>query len=248
MNRLFIILLLASTSLFGRQPKKQSFELIKGVEITMIWVEPGTFMMGSPENELERRAHLEKPHQVTITKGFWLAETEFTQENWERIMGNNPSSIKGRDFPVESVSFYDIDALLKKINKKGASFRLPTEAEWEFACRAGTQSAYPIPRDQIAWHRGNANRQLHAVAQKKPNQWGFYDMNGNLLEWCSDWFQEDNTNESVDPKGPTSGTMRVQRGGQYTGRILHSRSADRQRSLPESRDFFVGFRLAMSGN
>ena len=224
------------------------FELSGGATIKMIWVEPGTFLMGSPVDENGRTPEREKQHEVKISKGFWLAETEFTQEQWKKVMGNNPSKHKGSNLPVEQVSYNDIEVFLTKINKEYGRFRLPTEAEWEYACRANTTDMYSGARDEMAWHRGNSNVESHPITLKQPNAWGFYDMHGNILEKCSDWFQEDNTSESVNPKGPITGGKRVERGGQFTGRIRHTRSADRQRSSPESRDFYVGFRLARSAD
>jgi formylglycine-generating enzyme required for sulfatase activity len=233
-----------SGNLSDQSNKKKEFDLGQGVKINMIWVEPGTFLMGSPESELERIPEREKQHEVTITKGFWLAETEFTQAQWEKIMKSNPSQKNGANLPVESVSYNDVLALLSKINNRGITFRLPTEAEWEYACRAGTDGPYDDDREMTTWHSGNSGKEPHQVATKRPNRWGFYDMHGNILEWCSDWLQEDNSNDKVDPKGPESGIYKVQRGGQFTGRTKHTRAADRQRGLPEDRDFYVGFRLA----
>ncbi len=225
--------------------KTKIFELVEGVTIRMIWVEPGTFMMGSPNDELGRTSERETQYKVIISKGYWLAETELTQLQWERIMKDNPSFNKGANLPVDQVSYTDIEKFLVKINSKNKQFRLPTEAEWEYACRAGSQKAYATNNiDEMVWHSGNSGRQPHPVAQKKANAWGFYDMQGNILEWCSNWYLENFTNDSLDPKGPNKGKYRVQRGGQFTGRTKHTRVADRQRALPGDRDFYVGFRLA----
>ncbi len=228
-------------------PKTKSFDLAENVKIKMIWVAPGTFKMGSPDDELGRTGAREKQHKVTISEGYWLAETELTQRQWEKIMEHNPSFNKGDNLPVDQVSYKDIQQFLTKINSKGGRFRLPTEAEWEYACRADSEKPYATEhKDNMVWHIGNSGRQSHPVAQKRANAWGFYDMQGNILEWCSDWFQEDYSNDNLDPKGPDKGMYRVQRGGQFTGRTKHTRAADRQRALPEARDFFVGFRLAHS--
>ena len=231
----------------NQNPKIKIFNLPGNVEIKMIWVNPGSYLMGSTVFEVGRTPEREKQNKVAITKGYWLAEAEFTQHQWEKIMGNNPSFHKGANLPVDQVSYLDIQKFLVKINAGSNTFRLPTEAEWEYACRAGSTEAYAIRNmDDMVWHIGNSGRQSHPVELKKANAWGFYDMQGNILEWCSDWFKEDNTTEILDPKGPENATYRVQRGGQFTGRTKHTRAADRQRALPEKRDFYVGFRLAHS--
>jgi len=230
-----------------QDPKIKIFYLTEDVKIKMIWVSPGTYLMGSPVFEIGRTPEREKQHEVTINDGFWLAETEFTQDQWERIMGHNPSFNKDSNLPVDQVSFLDIQKLLLKINGKGNEFRLPTETEWEYACRAGSKEAYATNNfDEMVWHSGNSGKQSHPVAKKNPNAWGFYDMQGNILEWCSDWFVEDNTGKRIGSL-EQNGTYRVQRGGQFTGRTKHTRAADRQRGLPDGRDFFVGFRLAHNG-
>ena len=226
------------------KPIYKTFELTNNVKIKMIWVEPGSFMMGSPLTEKGRKAEREQQHKVTITKGYWLAETEFTQEQWIKIIHFNPSKNKGNNLPVEQVSYNDIQQFLIKINGKNGKFRLPTEAEWEYACRANTTTPYAGNIEEMTWHKGNSGIVSHPVAIKKPNAWGFYDMHGNILEKCSDWLQDDNTKITIDPKGPKTGVYKVDRGGQFTGRIIHTRAADRQRSLPTSRTFYLGFRLA----
>jgi formylglycine-generating enzyme required for sulfatase activity len=221
----------------------KSFALKKGVTIEMVWIEPGQFLMGSPENELERNAEREKQHSVTLTKGFWIAKTEITQKVWYAIMENNPSKIQHPDHPVEQVSWNVIQEFIEKIDQNGASFRLPYEAEWEYACRAGTTTAYAGNRDDMTWHSGNSNRTTHPVGTKKPNAWGLYNMHGNVSERCQDWYTDDISKYNIDPKGPASGERKVSRGGQYTGRIRHTRSADRSGGLPDQGAFFVGFRL-----
>lgn len=244
---LAFILLQSFKNVDNQEPKIKIFNLPGGVQIKMIWVKSGSFIMGSPIDEVGRSFEREEQHKVTISKGFWLAETEFTQDQWKKVMGNNPSFHKGGNLPVDQVSYVDIQKFLEKVNGKNGKFRLPTEAEWEYACRAGSSKAYSSDNiDEMVWHRGNSGRKSHPVAQKKANAWGFYDMQGNILEWCSDWLEENNTDNNIDPKGSKKGMYRVQRGGQFTGRTRHTRAADRQRALPDKRDFYVGFRLAYS--
>lgn len=221
----------------------QKFKLNKNISIDMVYIPSGKFMMGSPENELERNPAREKQHLVTLTKGYWMATTETTQEVWKKIMGENPSKIINPLHPVEQVSWDEVQIFLNVINKSGSKFRLPYEAEWEYACRAGTTTSYAGKRDQMTWHSGNSYRTSHPVATKKANQWGLYDMHGNVSEMCQDWFHEDISADAIDPKGPSSGEKKVERGGQYTGRIRHTRSADRSRDIPSESTFYVGFRL-----
>jgi len=219
------------------------FALAKNVEIEMIWIAPGSFLMGSPDNELERNEAKEKQHSVTLTKGFWMAKTETSQRVWQSVMKDNPSKIQGDDLPVEQVSWNRAQEFIEKINRGGARFRLPHEAEWEYACRAGTTTAYAGSRDQMTWHSGNSNRTTHSVGSKMANAWGLFNMHGNVSEMCLDWFQEDISEFTIDPKGPATGQRKVERGGQYTGRIRHTRSADRSSNVPDGSAFFVGFRL-----
>ena len=189
-----------------KPPKKKSSELwvpgedtqlsIGGVSFKMIWIEPGTFWMGSPDDDEEAYSDDEKPrHKVTLTEGFWMAETPCTQALWEAMTGKNPSEFKGAQNPVENVSWDDIQAVLWALNERQSNLglRLPTEAEWEYACRAGTQTPRYGKLDEVAWyrgnrlHRGNSRGTTHPVGQKAPNPWGLYDTLGNVWEWCQDW-------------------------------------------------------------
>ena len=235
---------LSTSQLFAQKlGETRLFKITDDIHIEMVWIEPGQFLMGSPESEPERIPQREQQHEVKITKGFWIAKTETTQKVWQAVMNSNPSKIKGKNLPIESINWNEAQVFIKKLNQSGAKFRLPYEAEWEYACRAGTNGPYAGERDLLTWHRGNANDTVHEVGTKSPNPWGLYDMHGNILEMCQDWFTEDISLYSTDPKGPQQGTRRVQRGGQYTGRIRHSRSADRQSYYPDQGAFFVGFRL-----
>ncbi len=219
-----------------------------------VWCPPGQFMMGSPVRE-EDRFSSEVQHEVVLTRGFFLGETECTQEQWEAVMGGNPSGFKGPDRPVEQVSWEEAVEYCRKLTAKqrakeilpdGWEWRLPTEAEWEYAARAGTTGARYGELDTIAWHGGNSGCKTHPVKQKTANAWGLYDMIGNVAEWCSDWYGEYPTGSVTDPMGPGSGFCRVRRGGSLYVDASEARSARRNIVRPGSRDFSMGFRLALS--
>jgi len=220
-----------------------------------VYIQPGTFMMGSPPNE-PGRSDNETLHKVTITKGFSMQTTQVTQRQWHVIMGNNPSSFGscGEDCPVENVSWNDVQQFIKKLNEtRGTNkYRLPTEAEWEYACRAGSDTAYCFGNDEsrlkdYAWYDGNSGGKTHPVGLLKPNAWGLYDMHGNVWEWCQDWYAENYPSGSVtDPIGSSSGSFRVIRGGSWHVIAQSCRSAYRGRSTPDNRNHDLGFRLCFS--
>jgi formylglycine-generating enzyme required for sulfatase activity len=219
-----------------------------------VWCPPGQFMMGSPTSERGRNDD-EVQHEVVLTRGFFLAETECTQGQWEAVMGGNPSFFKGTERPVEQVSWEEAVEYCWKLTAKqraegiladGWEWRLPTEAKWEYAARAGTTGARYGELDTIAWHGGNSGCQTHPVKQKTANAWGLYDMIGNVGEWCSDWYGEYPTASVTDPMGPGSGNFRVRRGGSWYVDASEARSARRSRVRPGSRDFSMGFRPALS--
>ncbi len=180
----------------------------------------GTFMMGSNEKDYEKPIH-----QVTITKPFYLGVYQVTQKEWQAVMGNNPSKFKGRNRPVEQVSWDDCQEFCRKLSQKeGVTYRLPTEAEWEYACRAGTKKRYYWGNDfngDYAWWHDNSGGQTHDVGTRKPNAWGLHDMIGNVWEWCNDWCEGDyyqycvDNNIVDDPQGPDTGSYRVLRGGSW---------------------------------
>jgi sulfatase modifying factor 1 len=214
-------------------------------EVKFRWCPPGRFQMGSPSNE-EGRFGNETQHQVELTKGFWLAEHPVTQGVWESVMGSNPSLFKGRTLPVEKVSWHDVQGFLSRVNGASPvlSVRLPTEAEWEYGCRAGTPGARYGMLDAVVWYKGNSGGQTHPVGGKTPNAWGLYDMLGNVWEWCSDWFADYPTGRVVDPTGPASGSLRVRRGGSWNGDARYARAASRDALGPERQGDNLGFRLA----
>jgi formylglycine-generating enzyme required for sulfatase activity len=182
--------------------------------------------------------------RVTLSKGFWMAKTEVTQRQWKSVMGNNPSWRKGDDLPVDCVSWVDAWEFCRR-----AGMQLPTEAQWEYACRAGTTGARAGNLDSMAWYAGNSGGIPHPVGQKRPNAWGLHDMYGNVLEWCADWSEcRMDTTPVTDPTGPASGTGRVLRGGSWICVAGHCRSAWRGGSnAPEYSVLGLGFRPVMDG-
>ena len=240
----------------------QSFT-VNGVRCSMRWINPGMFLMGSPEGEPERFDN-EKQHEVTISEGFWLAETACTQALWQAIMGGNPSRFKGENLPVETVSWDDCQKFIQAINerKPGLELRLPSEAEWEYACRAEpdwTKTVTPfcfgnnITTEQVNYDgnhpynkgkKGEKRGKTVAVKSLPCNAWGLYEMHGNVWEWCSDWYGGYPAGAVVDPVGPETGTCRVLRGGSWIRYARYCRSAYRFSFGPGYRDLSVGFRLA----
>ncbi len=222
-----------------------------GEKLELVWIEPGSFMMGSPASEANRNKD-EVQHLVTLSKGFWMGKYEVTQGQWERVMGNNPSEFKGSRNPVECVSWDDCQAFIQKLNEvygstvQGSRFRLPTEAEWEYACRAGTTGAYAGSLDELGWCGQSWERGLHSVGQKKPNAWGLYDMHGNVWEWCQDWHGDYPTGNVTDPTGPGSGDARVVRGGGRSFHAFNARCAFRCRLPPALRRLVYGVRVVVS--
>ncbi len=237
---------------------------INGVEAVFRWLPPGEFTMGSLENE-EYRDDDETQHKVVITKGFWLAETETTQAFWKAVMGqdNNPSFNKGDNLPVEGVSWNDCQDFIKKLNEKtkdkGLRFRLPSEAHWEYACRAGTTTPFSfgsILNGDKANCDGNYPygtsmtgkyvEKTTPVGSYDPNVWGLKDMHGNVCEWCSDWYGDYPVGTATDPEGHKGYPIRVIRGGCWIFEAGDCRSADRSRDTPDTRNDGLGFRLELS--
>ena len=227
----------------------KTIRLPDGVEMRFRWCPPGTFMMGSPSTERQNyyeEMEDETQHQVTLTKGFWMGETTVTQRQWQSVMGSNPSYFQGADHPVEKVSWDDCQGFIQQVNRRmGGAIRLPTEAEWEYACRAGTTTPYGGTGnlDEMGWNSGSPT---HPVAQMKPNAWGLYDMHGNVWEWCADWWGDYPTGNVTDPVGPSSGASRVVRGGGWNGSAWACRSAYRYGHYPFTRTSYIGLRLLCS--
>ena len=227
--------------------KAEVIDLGKDVKLEMVLIPAGKFKMGSPASEKDRNEK-ETQHEVTLTKPFYMGKYEVTQEQWFEIMGENPSREKGRKLPVTNVSWEDCQEFIKKLNAKtDGGYRLPTESEWEYACRAGTTTAYSFgdkitPKD--ANYRDSKIGEPVAVGSYKPNAFGLFDMHGNVLEWCEDWHGE-YPFAVTDPKGPATGDRRVLRGGSFNDVVSYARSSLRYYGVaPASRNFLNGFRLA----
>ena len=231
---------------------------VPSINYKMVYIFPGTFMMGSPFSEPKRDKD-EKQHRVTLTKGFYMGATEVTQGQWREIVGNDPSKFKGNNRPVENVSWNDCQEFIRKLNRQegGNKYRLPTEAEWEYACRAGTTTPFStgscISTDQANYDgnypmtgcsKGRYREKTIDVASFSPNAWGLYDMHGNVWEWCEDCYGDYPSSYVTDPEGPSIGSIRVDRGGSWAGRAGFCRSADRYFDPPALGGSYLGFRLA----
>ena len=226
--------------------------VVESVGVKLVPIAAGSFAMGSTNGRDN-----EKPvTQLTLTKPYWLGATEVTQGQWEAIMGNNPSNFKGGNLPVEGVSYEDAMEFCRKLTEReraadrlpeGYAYTLPTEAQWEYACRAGTTGDYAGNPDAMGWYDGISGKKTHEVGGKQANAWGLYDMHGNVWEWCLDWYAEKLPGGSVsDSKGPASGSDRVFRGGGWGNDAAYCRSAFRLRFSPGNRNGNLGFRLALS--
>jgi formylglycine-generating enzyme required for sulfatase activity len=204
------------------------------------WIPPGTFMMGCSLDDNQCAKDEKPPHQVTITRGFWIGQTPVTQEAYQRVTGRAPGYFRNPKFPVESVTWDEARTYCEVTGT-----RLPTEAEWEYAARAGTTSGHFGDIDRIAWYGVNSDEKTHAVGQKQPNAWGLYDMLGNVWEWTSDWYASAYPSEaSIDPQGPASGKIRALRGGSWGNGPAFVRVSVRSGNEPGNPSNIVGFRCA----
>ena len=221
--------------------KTESVDLGGGAGIELVLIRPGSFMMGSDSGG-------EKPvHKVILTQSFYLGKFEVTQEQWQAVMGSNPSNFKGPKLPVENVSWDDCQSFLAELQvKTGRKFMLPTEAQWEYACRAGTTGDYAGNLDAMAWYSENSGNTTHPVGQTRANAWGLYDMHGNVLEWCADRYSDYPSDAVSDPAGPSSGSFRVYRGGSWYDPADFCRSACRNWRIPGGRNYCLGLRLALA--
>ena len=218
----------------------------------MVYVKGGTFTMGCTGEQGGDCDDNEKPaHSVTVSS-YYIGKYEVTQAQWREIMGSNPSDDMENIWPVDSVSWNDIQVFIEKLNAKtGKNYRLPTEAEWEFAARGGKQSkgyqyAGSNRLDSVAWDFDNSGGQTHPVGSKSPNELGIYDMSGNVWEWCSDWYGSYSSSSQTNPKGPQSGSDRVLRGGSLCNLARDCRVSDRDYGYPSYSNYYIGFRLVLS--
>jgi formylglycine-generating enzyme required for sulfatase activity len=224
-------------------------------------------MMGSPSGEKDRSHHDGPQHQVTLTKGFYMGKYEVTQAQWQAVMGESISELRdkanpgwplkgeGENYPVYFVSWNDCQAFIEKLNQtEQGTYRLPTEAEWEYACRAGTTTRFYWGDDPnynhiqyYAWYYGNNSPSgTKEVGQKRPNAFSLYDMSGNVMEWCQDWWGDYASSTQTDPVGPTSGSRRIIRGGSWESSNFAFRSAHRSWNGPALTTRYLGCRLVLS--
>ena len=261
LSSLFILgMIQLSSQTYAQSPKT----ITNSIGMKLVLIPKGTFMMGSPASE-QGRDDDETQHEVTISEDYYLGVFEVTRGQYEKVMGTNPSLFQKRVigksdssmYPVEEVSWEDAVEFCKKLSelpeekKAGRVYRLPTEAEWEYACRAGSKAAYSLGANSkklgdYAWFGENSGSQTHPVGEKKANAWGLYDMHGNVWEWCSDWYGKYPKGSVSDPSGPSEGSDRVSRGGCWGLRAASCRSANRSWLAPSIRNYGYGFRVALS--
>ena len=256
---------IASQPIVAQQPVVQapiansdniSIPVKDGISIDMVRVEAGTFTMGSTA-EMKNMWDFEKPTRVTLTNDYYMGKYEVTQALWQTVMGNNPSGFKSDNLPVEQVSWDDCQEFISKLNRiTGKTFRLPTEAEWEYAARGGNKSrGYQYsgsnnPLD-VAWCGDNSGSMTHGVGTKQANELGIYDMSGNVEEWCQDWYDlynssSYNSSTQVNPTGDNSELRRVVRGGCWRDSAMYSHSSNRCNYPPDCHNNFIGLRLVLS--
>ena len=237
-----------ASSVLADGPAKAVAPVVNSIGMRFVPISTGTFTMGEGKTA----------QKVTLTQSFHLGQHEVTQEQYEKVMGKNPSKFKGKQKnPVEQVRWDEAVEFCRKLSelpaekKAGHVYRLPTEAEWEYACRAGTKTKYSFGDSEselgdYAWYVKNSGRTTHAVGGKKPNTWGLYDMHGNVWEWCQDWYDDYPSGSVTDPTGAASGSGRVVRGGSWNGLAWHCRSAYRSGLSPSLRLNSLGFRVLRS--
>lgn len=242
----------ASSTNTATKPNSLTIHLKKGINIELIKVEAASFTMGATSAKEKPDANEKPAHEVSLSQNYYIGKYEVTQEVWKTVMGNNPSKFKGTNLPVEMVSWKDCQKFIAKLNRMtGMQFRLPTEAEWEYAARGGNKSkGYQYSGSdnltEVAWYDENSGKRTHPVGTKKANELGIYDMSGNVMEWCQDWFGFYTGSPQKDPTGPYTGTFRTNRGGCWYSYPWYCRSSSRNKQSPYDSYFNLGLRLALS--
>jgi len=242
---LFILMLIIGPVRYAQS--QQSAQPTDSPQIAFVSIKPGSFMMGCSPGDTNCDPDENPLHPVKLTKPYEIGKYEVTQAQWLAVMmGRNPSRFKGDDLPVENVSWLDAQQFLEKLNSRndGYRYRLPTEAEWEYAARAGTTGPNTGPISDVAWFNGNSDMHSHPVGQKKPNAWGLYDMEGNVYEWVEDWYGDYEEDPVTDPKGTPNGPGRVPRGGSWESGPKGARTSNRNMAEPPDRNYNIGFRIA----
>jgi len=244
-------------------PRMASQRMANTLGMNFVYIPPGSFIMGSVNEREDNNTTFERQHAVILTTGFFMQTTEVTQGQWKTVMGHNPANFQdcGDHCPVENVSWEEVQEFIRKLNEIEADidtmYRLPTEAEWEYACRAGNPGKFnnsppadarDQPNDydllnQVGWYYNNANSTSHPVAGKMPNALGLYDMHGNVWEWCQDWIGEYAPGTAQDPKGSETAHDKIMRGGSWSHTPVFCRSANRSWRRPLNKDQDIGFRL-----
>ena len=252
--RILCLVFLSAGAVSASEPKQLHLTLRGRVDLDFVWVPPGSCQMGASTGEVD-----EQPmRRVNLRKGFWMSRLEITQQQYESVMSTNPSSFRGPDLPVDSVSFRDVQNFLAKLPLRSSlpsdlQARLPTEAEWEYACRGGRDQPTPDQPtaealEPMAWYGGNSQLTTHPCGQKAPNGFGLHDLLGNVWEWCNDSYMERYyalAESNDDPPGPQAGSSRVLRGGSWRSEPAACRPANRFQYRLWSKDHTVGFRLVL---
>ncbi|MDO4576259.1 MAG: formylglycine-generating enzyme family protein [Planctomycetia bacterium] len=250
----------------GKKPGERLTRTLGDVEFAFRWCPPGTFLIGSPTSE-KGRWYNETQHSVTLTKGFWMMETEVTQAQWNAVMGRsfqdeilrydavqralqigNTDQVFARiapENPVHYLSWHACRKFCEQARRQGLPLCLPTEAQWEYACRAGTTGKFAGDLDAMAWFESNSQEKIYPVGILQPNAWGLYDMHGNISEWCADYFAFFSPENVTDPQGPKNGKYRVFRGSHWTSNRAHSRSAKRSAESPSANVSTIGMRCIL---
>ena len=257
MKARLLFIIAAIMLLFGCKKDKDLNEktnlslTVNGVSFEMVYVEGGSFDMGATTEQGGDANSDEYPvHSVTLSE-YYIGRCEVTQELWEAVMGSNPSCFIGAQKPVERVSWYECQEFVSRLNSlTGRTFRLPTEAEWEYAARGGKKSSHykysgSDNIGNVAWHKGNSGDKTHAVGTKTANELGIYDMSGNVREWCSDWYGDYSAGAQTNPQGPSSGSRRVLRGGSCYNSARYCRVSSRGNPIPEAFNSNYGLRLVL---